>query len=68
MPDITPFEHRRPMRQIVVEMAYYLKKELAEKTGSNFKTKINPLPKWKAKTGVHTELVIYEDKGDHIIS
>ncbi len=47
----------------MIEMAAYLKQELSEKTGTQLKTKFNPVSKWQRKaTGAHTELIIYEDR------
>lgn len=62
MPDFEPFEHRIPLRQIIIEMASYLKKELSEKMGVNLKAKLNTLPKWQNTQGAHTEIVVYEDE------
>jgi hypothetical protein len=36
IPDMEPFEHRIPLRQLILEMASYLKKELSAKMGKNF--------------------------------
>lgn len=33
IPDVEPIESRKPIRQTMIEMASYLKKELSQKTG-----------------------------------
>lgn len=60
-PNIEPFENRVPLRQIIIEMANFLKKELSATMGINLKAKFNPLPKWQKLQGSHTEIVVYED-------
>ncbi|CAF0740069.1 unnamed protein product [Brachionus calyciflorus] len=63
IPDIEPVEtNRKPFRQAMIEMASYLKKELSEKTGTNFKVRLNPVSKWQKINGTQTEIVLYEDK------
>ena len=36
IPDMEPFEHRIPLKQLILEMASYLKKELSAKMGNFF--------------------------------
>lgn len=51
------------MRQAMIEMANFVKNELAKKTGAQLKTKFNPLPKWqRMKDGSHSELIVFEDQ------
>ena len=60
VPEIEPFENKRPLRQTLIEMAYYLKSELSEKTGTELRAKFNPVSKWQRMNGAQAELLIYE--------
>jgi len=61
VPELNPFENRKPTRQSLIEMASYLKEELKKKTGAKLKTKFQSFSKWQRMNGAQTELVIFEE-------